>query len=137
MTFLQRSARETGPTPQWRFSDANRPEPTRTDKTYAKHKIDYVDQFHALVRRWRLETSFSSSVTKKLKNGSFERIIQMGPPVIGLIVGELRKKRDFLFMALPFLVPDEDIVPEKAKGNPHEMIEAWLNWADRNKIDAS
>ena len=53
----------------------------------------------------------------------------------GWIIEELKTKRDFLFMAL-HLITKTDPSPPSAKGKPHEIIEAWLQWAERENIKA-
>ena len=57
----------------------------------------------------------------------------MGESVVPWIVEELRNHRDFLFLALHLILKD-DPTPVSARGDPHELIEEWLQWADREKI---
>lgn len=92
----------------------------------AAHAIDYVDQFNELVRRWRLATAVTSSVTEMVEDANFQQIIEIGKKAVPLIVREIRNSKDFLFMALSFILPHERVIPDSAKGKPLEMIDAWL-----------
>lgn len=118
----------------WSFQRRFMARPTLAPGKYTAHARDYVDRFHDLVRQWRLEMACSSSVMEKIENKHFRQIVQMGEWVAPLIVRELKNHRDFLFMALAMIFPSENPIPDGAKGKPHEMINAWLRWADRNQI---
>jgi hypothetical protein len=73
---------------------------------------------------------------EKIENQNFQSIVSMGRPVAPLIVRELKRHRDFLFMALTMIFPNENPIPGAAIGKPHDMINAWLRWAERNQINA-
>ena len=135
MTSLHRIA-ETDLPNGWRLGGL-RAKSTHSPGKYAAHATDYFDNFRELVRRWRLEIAASSSVMEMIENNNFKQIVDLGPRVAPLIVNELRAHRDFLFMALSFIFPDENPIPEGAKGKPHDMINAWLRWAERNRINAN
>ena len=78
MTYYSRVI-ETEPPTDWQVRPE--PRPTSVNGSYRAHAIDYVDRFHDLVRRWRLETAFSSSVMEKIANPAFQQIVHMGPKV--------------------------------------------------------
>jgi hypothetical protein len=135
MTYMPNIA-ETGVPVRWRLKRNSAQSPTSTKVRYAAHATDYLDNFHELVRRWRLETSASSSVMFMIENSNFQQIVKMGKKAIPLIVRELKAHEDFLFMALSLILPSENVIPTSAKGKPQKMIDAWLRWAERNRIDA-
>ena len=92
-------------------------------------------RFRRLVTEWRSETYFLSSVTGKTNHPAFKEIVGMGKCAVPWIIGELQTHRDFLFMAL-HLILKEDPTPTEAKGKPHKLIEAWLDWAERENIES-
>ena len=92
-------------------------------------------KFRQLVTQWRTETFYSSSVTEKMDHHAFKAIVEMDKWAVGWIVEELKTNRDFLFMAL-HLILKIDPSPPSAKGKPHKIIEAWLQWAERENIKA-
>ena len=120
----------------WIFPDGlHQAIPTIPVGIYRKHQLDYVDQFNQLVSQWRLEILFSSSVQDKIQNALFKQIVDMGEKIIPLIVAELKYRPDFLFLALQ-LITKENPVPPNVKGNVGLMIDAWLDWANQNHINA-
>lgn len=83
--------------------------------------------------QWRAETFYLSSVTAKSKHPAFREIVEMGRSAVPWIIDELRNHRDFLFVALHLIVKDAQ-TPVGSKGNPHELIEEWLQWAERENV---
>lgn len=119
------------------------PSSPRIDSTQ-RPRQDYVDilgevgpyrisRFRRLVETWRAETYYLSSVTAKSNHPAFKEIVKMGESAVPWIVEELRNHRDFLFIALHLIVRDGPI-PAARKGKPHELIEEWLQWAERENI---
>ena len=134
MTYMP-SIAETGVPVNWRMNTGLLYSPTLTKFKYTAHSKDYVDEFRELVRRWRLQTAASSSVMTMIEDPNFRQIVKMGRAAVPLVVKELKIHRDFLFMALSLILPNEIVIPESAKGKPQEMSDAWLRWAERNIID--
>jgi hypothetical protein len=60
----------------------------------------------------------------------YQRIIGMGPPVVPLILEELRREPDQWFWALE-AITEQNPVPQEASGKPRLMAEAWLRWGDQ------
>ena len=122
--------------PNWQFVSRPRIEDSRR---YWPYDIDIseaagryrLSRFRRLVTQWRVETYFSSSAMDKTNHHAFKEIVSMGESAVPLIVDELRMHRDFLFMAL-HLILKEDPTPTSAKGAPHKLIDAWLEWAEVN-----
>lgn len=119
---------------RWIVQKPQRPTPTKSAvKTiYQLRQPDYVDKFNAMVKKWRLETAVLSSIEEKVNHKAFQEILKMGRVAVPLIVEELRRKPDFLFLALASLAPESDVV--SFRGSPSETVSAWLRWAERNRV---
>src|SRR5258708_2495878 len=78
--------------------------------------------FNSLVKEWSEETSFLSSLHKKAMHPAYQRIIQMGKPVLPLIFADLSRRQVLWFWALN-AITGEDPVPENAAGN--DAVQAW------------
>ncbi len=105
-----------------------------SDAIYRARANDFVDRFNRLVYEWRIETMFKSQIKDKMENPVFRQIIDMGEPIIPLIISELKHKYDFLFLAL-HAITKENPVPVSARGRIPEIIDAWLAWAARRGHD--
>ncbi|RVD54544.1 hypothetical protein EN783_30405 [Mesorhizobium sp. M2D.F.Ca.ET.140.01.1.1] len=73
-----------------------------------------------------------STLDRILIHPDFQAITAMGRKVLGLIIRDLRDNKDFLYMALPVIAPESDVV--NFEGSHSETIDAWLRWAERNGI---
>ena len=89
------------------------------------------EKFDKLVANWKSETSFNSSLSGKIINPHYLRIIGMGRTAVPLIIQELRENPDHFFVAL-VSITGEDPVPEADKGNISKMAATWINWAESN-----
>lgn len=124
----------TAEQPNWQVLNLPQIEDTQR---YRRDRIDLsgavgsyrLSRFHQLVKQWRIETYFSSSAMDKVNHRAFKEIVDMGESAVPWIIEELRTHRDFLFMAL-HLILKEDPTPASAKGVPHKLIDAWLEWAE-------
>jgi LysM repeat protein len=58
------------------------------------------NKFVSLVTEWETKTKFSSSISVKISDSSFQRIVAMGKPAIPLIIDALEKKPSNLVWAL-------------------------------------
>ena len=129
----------TEPGPDWTHEQRTRIDDSRRDGLTS---IDLsivgpyrLSKFRQLVNEWRVETAYLSSAKQKMDHPAFKSIVEMDEWAVGWIIEELKTKRDFLFMAL-HLITKIDPSPPSAKGKPHEIIEAWLQWAERENIKA-
>jgi CheY-like chemotaxis protein len=91
-------------------------------------------RFRGLVRKWKRDTSFSSSVTKIVIHPAYQRIIGMGPAILPSILSELKKDPDHWFWALKSIT-GADPVTEPDRGNVRAMAKAWLHWARERGIE--
>ena len=88
------------------------------------------DEFDGLSREWRADRPRGVDVAQMVKHPAYERIIEMGPPAIPLILHELERELDHWFHALHELT-GADPVPEVSMGDLSAIAEAWLDWGRR------
>lgn len=103
--------------------------PRWSDSTgkYKASEVDYVDEFRSLVKKWRLATLWSSSITEAISHPIFNKITAMGTKVIPLIIEEIERQPDLLIAALPILT-GEDPVHDSDRGNFPAMAITWIEW---------
>lgn len=94
---------------------------------YAKHVLDYVDDFYLLLSEWREETEFCSSLSEIVEHSSFKNIIKLGRKIVPLIIEEIKNEPSLLVLTLPRIMAGEDPVDEKDWGNIPAMTKAWIN----------
>lgn len=124
------------PPAQW-LTSVQPPAPSApAPASYRSHIQDLVDQFRALVTRWRLETYYCSLLEDKIANGAFKEIVAMNEAAIPLILHEIKMRPDWLVAAL-HLISHENPVPPSAQGKLDEIVNAWLLWAERRKAYAA
>jgi hypothetical protein len=58
---------------------------------------------------------------------SYQRIIGLGKPVLGLLLEEIKARPDHWFWALQ-AITGEDPVPENEKGDLAKMSSRWIEW---------
>ena len=85
------------------------------------------DEFARLAAEWRTGRPRGADVAQMIKHPAYERIIEMGPTAIPLILEELDREADHWFPALHALT-GADPVPVSGMGNLSAMAEAWLAW---------
>jgi hypothetical protein len=84
-------------------------------------------KFENLVKKWKEETIFASTVFEMATNIAYQQIIGMGTSVIPFILKKLSEESDHWFWALK-AITGEDPVPDTSRGNIEEMTKAWLEW---------
>lgn len=99
---------------------------------YHRSKQDYVSRFYKLVRRWRAETAYLSSLHEKYENAAFVEIVSMGKIAIPLIIGELQRQPDWLLGAL-VRITGENPVSATDRGDVYAMSGSWIEWYQRRK----
>jgi len=100
-----------------------------------KGKITKVkEKFESLVKKWKEETRFASTVLEMATHPAYQQIIGMGPVAIPLILNRLREELDHWFWALK-AITGEDPVPQKSRGNLEQMAKAWLAWGQEKGYD--
>lgn len=86
---------------------------------------DLKRRFREYADKWKEETWMLSSITDKIQDPAYVRIIALGPKAIPLILAELEREPDYWFWALRMLT-DEDPVPADADFDV--AVKAWLDW---------
>jgi hypothetical protein len=92
-----------------------------------------AQEFWALVRRWKDATAFESSSTKLVNHPAYQQIIALGPPVVPLLLRQLRDNADHWSWALA-MITGENPAPESASGKLYEVAEAWLQWGRQHGL---
>jgi hypothetical protein len=88
-------------------------------------------EFERLVKTWRADTKFTSSVHQMTLHPAYLRIIGMGRPALPLILTELEKRPDHWFAAL-YAITGANPVPDEDAGRVKRMAKHWLDWARRH-----
>jgi hypothetical protein len=86
-----------------------------------------VAEFRKLATEWKQRSGHLSNSAQMAMLPSYQRIIAMGPGVVGLILEELEREPDFWFWALEALT-GHDPIPAEAKGKVRQMADAWVKW---------
>ena len=84
-------------------------------------------EFRKLVDAWRNETQNISSITKTISHRAYQRIIDLGEPVIGLILQDFAINRAYWATALHAITGQNPVAAEHL-GNPQKVREDWLKW---------
>ncbi|WP_324752101.1 hypothetical protein [Roseovarius sp. Pro17] len=96
---------------------------------YAPSTPDYTTKFYSHLKRWRYETLTSSSADVIVKNQAFRDIVDMGDVILPLIISELRKRPDFLIVAMALITGQNPAKPSQL-GDIKAMSQAWIDWYD-------
>jgi hypothetical protein len=86
-------------------------------------------EFDRLVERWRHETGFHSSLSKKFSHPSYLTIMAAGKSVLPMILKELERAPDHWFYALRYIARQDIAVGVKTA---KEARAAWLEWGRKN-----
>jgi hypothetical protein len=94
-------------------------------------EISLEQKFERLVKWWREENRFTSSMTKLIMHQAYQQIIGIGPAAVPLIFRELQRNPDHWFWALTAITGDNPVKPEDA-GDVERMTQAWLEWGKQH-----
>ena len=97
---------------------------------YRANSEDYITRFYKLVRKWRSDTALTSSLEEIVENPSFKEIVRMGNKAVPLIISELERQPDFLFVALS-LITGENPTSSQDQGDVYAMAMSWVEWSRR------
>lgn len=112
----------------------------RTPLLYQEHVIStrrqqLKERFRTLVRNWKREVGFESSLTDVLMNHNYLKIIGLGPDVLPLIFQELEREPGLWFLALESITQEDPAASEDNTGDFRKISELWLQWGrDRGFI---
>ena len=90
-------------------------------------------RFERLAERWKAETAFLSSTSAMIDHPAYREIIQLGEPVVSLLLEDLRREPAHWFEALQ-AITGENPVPGDHRGNIPAMQEDWLAWGRKQKL---
>jgi hypothetical protein len=91
------------------------------------------EKFNRLYVEWDKESCFMSSITDMINLPSYQEIINMGYPVVPLILNKLKEDPDHLFWAL-CVITQENPVPYEHQGKIALMAQDWIEWGRKNGI---
>src|SRR5438067_10430365 len=90
-------------------------------------------EFQSLARQWKEACSVLSSTSAMVAHPAYKSIIDLGPPVVPLLLRELEKEPAHWFEALKAMTGDDPVSP-KDWGNISAMTSAWLAWGRQRKL---
>jgi hypothetical protein len=98
---------------------------------WATEECDAIErEFESLVKRWKEDNEFQSSLTAIAIHPAYQRIIGMGPAALPLILRDLDHSGGQWFWALQSITGADPVLPEE-RGRVGAMRRAWLAWAER------
>jgi hypothetical protein len=99
-----------------------------SDKT---DESDILARFIQLADQWERETRNMSSPNAVERHPAYGKIIQLGVPVISLILDRMVEYPGFWFRALSAIAGKKnDPVDPSMYGNVQAMTDAWLRWGE-------
>lgn len=90
-----------------------------------------VERFQTLASQWYDETGGSSFVAEKTSHPAYQKIIDLGQPVVPLLLRELERKPAHWFKALRTITGANPIEPEQ-RGRMKQMAASWLKWGRKH-----
>ena len=90
-------------------------------------KISVEAEFQALAQQWKSECAFLSSTSAMLAHPAYQAIVDLGQPIVPLLLQDLEKEPVHWFEALK-AITGEDPVATDDWGNIRAMTAAWLAW---------
>ena len=94
---------------------------------------DLKTAFAELAHSWSADTAHLSSPIKLMKHPAYQRIIDLGPPVLPLILRDLAENGRFWFPALN-AITGENPIPDDDAGDIERMTRAWIEWGRENGL---
>ena len=89
------------------------------------------ERFEALAERWEEETFFHSNSALKNAHPALQDIINLGQPMVPLILERMRFPRGHWFEALEQITGADPVSPADY-GNIAAMQNSWLRWSEHN-----
>ena len=86
---------------------------------------DLNAKFRAYAETWRRQTRHLSSLTRIVSHPAYRAIVELGKPVLPLLLSELRDRPAHWLVALN-QISGED--PARPGSTFTEAVEAWLEW---------
>lgn len=89
--------------------------------------------FQLLAKEWKRKVEFISSPREMSATDEYRQIVDMGRPVVPLILREMEQHPHFWFEALSEITK-EDPIPPEIYGDVPAMCKAWLDWGREHGI---
>jgi hypothetical protein len=105
----------------------------RYNETFTSRREPLELEFAALAAEWKADTEFESSPDRIAAHPAYRRLIEMGYPVLPLILKDLEKTHDDWFWAL-HAITGENPIRHEDRGIVHHMVSAWIGWGIRNNL---
>lgn len=90
---------------------------------------ELAHEFAVLVKQWKRETGFRSSLSERFTHPAYQRVMAMGKAALPFILQDLRDTSDHWFYALRFIV-GKDI--GEGAASVGEARAKWLEWGYKN-----
>jgi hypothetical protein len=87
------------------------------------------DVFESLAAEWKKELDPKSNIAQMVMLKPYQRIIGMGPPVVPLILDELRREPDHWFWALEAITGVNPVSANNA-GKVAQAAQEWIEWGE-------
>jgi hypothetical protein len=84
-------------------------------------------RFEALAAQWKEDVALLSSTTAMVAHPAYQAIIDLGPPVVPLLLRDLEREPAHWFEALK-AITGADPVPKQDWGKVRAMAARWLEW---------
>ena len=91
------------------------------------------ERFENLKRDWKSKTRHLSNSAQIALAFSYQMIIGMGPPVVPLILADMKREPDHWFWALEAITGENPVSREDA-GNMEASTRAWIHWGEQNGL---
>ncbi|PWT78412.1 MAG: hypothetical protein C5B58_15335 [Acidobacteria bacterium] len=98
------------------------------DHLISRRRQHIREQFRTLLRNWKREVAFESSLADVLMNHNYLKIIGLGPEVLPLIFQELEREPGLWFLALESITQEDPAASEDNTGDFRRISELWLQW---------
>jgi len=95
--------------------------------TADRERIDLAREFAERVGEWKKATLHHSSTNRVRSHPTTQRVLELGPAIVPLIVDELGGSTGHWFILLIELT-GENPTPPEAAGNVPMMAQAWKEW---------
>lgn len=86
-----------------------------------------ADEFRRLAQEWKTETRHCSKMEQITSHPAYRQIVEMGEPVVPLILQDLDRSGGDWFQALREITKTNP-VPAESRGKVREIQAAWLKW---------
>ena len=89
-------------------------------------------RFRALVEQWHRDTDQLSDLHEVLNHPAYQQIINMGPPVVPLVLQELLPENGLWATALKSITGEDPVPPEATTLS--QVREAWMEYGRRHRF---